>query len=249
VDTYIDNHEGVLYGRYFHRHSEPLVGASNVFNVGVLREIVLLRAENLHTAMTVADSPRSVVRTGRTEVDVASDEVLDRLRRFYYFLQSLPDSANVDVGAFFANRRLGNLSQQKPEDMMSRAETVLRGFTTPSSARVPNGVVWQTEIVDARTALADALVGKLGAANSTSTAVGSVARARAELLHVYNKVAKPAIRGLLAELGREGELRLYFRDLQVNEGRPRPPGTPAEPDDQPGGDVPAGDDAPYDITP
>jgi hypothetical protein len=242
-----------LYGRYFGRHSETLVGASIIIDVEALRQRVLLRTDSLEAAMTVADSPRSEVRSGRTHVDDASDEVLDQLKRFYHFLMSLPASANIDVGAFFANRKLGKISKHKPEDMLSRADTVLRGFTTPTGIMVPNGDVWQSDIVLVRTTLASSLEGKLGAETSSSTTVGSLARARQEFLHTYNKVAKPAIRSLLAELGRESEFRLYFRDLQVNEGSRRTPSTPAEPGDQPSADQPAADqpsgDTPSDITP
>jgi hypothetical protein len=248
VDPYIDNHEAVLYGRYFYRCAEPLLGASQVFNVEALRQLVLIKAEAVAAGMTGADTPKSEVRTGRDAVEESNEELLDRLRRFYHYLQSLPASASVDVGAFFANGKLGKISKHKAEDMLSRAETVMRGFTTPTSAGVPNGAEWQADILLARTRLNDALNGKLGASNTASTSGGSLAQAREEFLHVYNKVAKRAIRGLLAELGREDELRLYFRDMQVNEDRTRPAGTPAEPGTEPAGE-PAGDDDPSEIAP
>jgi hypothetical protein len=235
VDPYIDNHEAVLYGRYFFQHSEPLIGASPVFNVEALRQLVLLKAEAIAAGMTVIDTPKSDVRTGRGVVEESNEELIDWLRRFHHYLQSLPASASVDVSAFFANGKLGKISKYKPEDMLARAETVMRGFTTPTSARVPSATEWQTDILLARTKLNDALTGKLGASNTASTSGGSLVQARAEFLHVYNKVAKRAIRALLAELGREDELRLYFRDLQVNEDRARP----AEPGAEPIGDEPS----------
>lgn len=241
MDPYIDNPEAILYAHYFFQHAEPLIGASQVVNVEVLRQLVLAKANALETRMTGVGAPRSDVRTGRDAVEELQEELLDRLRRFYHYLQSLPGSANVDVGAFFANRKLGKLSQHKAEDLVARADTVMRGFTTPTSARVPNGPDWQAEIVVARARLNDALQGKLGAANTATTSGHSVAQAREEFLHVYNKVAKRAIRALLAELGREDEMRLYFRDLQVNENRARPAGPGTEPgDDEPAGDEPAG---------
>lgn len=49
------------------------------------------------------------------------------------------------------------------------------------------------------------------------------AAARESFLHVYNKVAKKLIAGLLADLGREREYELFFTDLTVNEG-----GSPAK---------------------
>lgn len=238
MDPYIDNHEAVLYGRYTYRRTEPLVGASQVIGVQALRELVLGVTNAVEARMTDADTPRSDVRTGREAVEELNEELLDRLRRFFHYLQSLPASANVDVGAFFANRKLGKLSQHSPEDLVARADTVMRGFTTPTSARVPNGAEWQGEILLARTRLDEAVNGKQGASNTASTSGGSLAQARAEFLHVYNKVAKPAMRALLAELGREHELRLYFRDLQVNEDRTSPGDTSAEPGIEPIGDAP-----------
>lgn len=252
MDPYIDNHEVILYGRHFFRHVEPLIGASQVIDVEALRQLVLAKVNAVEAAMTGADTPRSEVRTGRDAVEESNQELLDRLRRFYHYLQSLPASANVDVGAFFANRKLGKLSHHNAEDLVARADTVMRGFTTPTSAGVPNASAWQADILLARTRLDDVVSGKHGASNTASTSGGSLAVAREEFLHVYNKVAKRAIRGLLAELGREDELRLYFRDLQVNESRARSAGTPAEPGsepiDEPAGDEPA-DDEPSEIAP
>lgn len=236
MDSYIDYHEVAQYGRYFHRHSESLVGASAVFNVEVLRQLVLSKVEAVEAALSETNTPRSVVRTERSGVEEASEELLGRLRRFYHYLRSLPASASVDVAAFFANGKLGRISKSKPEDLLSRADGVMRGFAAPASAGVPNAAEWQAEIAQSRTNLASVVEGKLGANNQTSTAVGSLMRARDEFLHVYNKVAKRAIRGLLAELGREHELRLYFRDMQVHEGRP----TPGEPvPEAPEGDAPS----------
>jgi hypothetical protein len=53
---------------------------------------------------------------------------------------------------------------------------------------------------------------------------------REEFLNVYNGVAKPLVRGLLASLGKSAEYEHSFRDLQLNEeGRPTktPPAPPA----------------------
>jgi hypothetical protein len=246
VDPYIDYHEAVQYGRFFYQNVTPLIGASDVFNVEALRQVVLRAVDAVEAGLTVSDTPKTVVRAGRGTVETFSEEMADRLRRFYYYLLSLPASANVDVAAFFADGKQGKLSQYKAEDMLSRADTALRGFTTPAGATVPNGTAWQADIVVARGSLANALEGKLGAANTASTSVGSLAQARTEFLHVYNRVAKPAIRGLLAQLGREDEFRIYFRDLQVNEDRARP-GAPTEPGADPG-TAPIGDD-PSEIAP
>ncbi|HWN66183.1 MAG TPA: hypothetical protein VNM90_01020 [Haliangium sp.] len=234
MDPYIDNHEAVLYGQYFFQHCEPLIGASRVIDVEVLRELVMAKAQAIENGMTLVDTPKSDVRAGRDEVEERKAELVDRLRRFHRFLLSLPASASVDVAAFFADGKLGKISKDKPEEILTRANTVMRGFTTRSGARVPNGAEWQADILVARTSLHDALQGKLGAANTATTSGGSLALAREEFLHVYNKVAKRAIRALLAELGREHELRIYFRDMQVSGSRTRLD----EPGDEPAGDEP-----------
>jgi hypothetical protein len=247
VDPYIDNHEAVVYGQYFFQHVEPLIGASQVVDVEVLRQLVLLKVNAIEAGMTATDTPKSDVRAGRDVVEELNVELVDRLRRFHYYLQSLPASANVDVAAFFANGKLGKISSRKPEDVMARASTVMRGFTTSSGPRVPGGPEWQADILVARTRLNDAIQGKLGASNTATTSGGALIQAREEFLHVYNKVAKRAIRALLAELGREDEFRIYFRDLQVNESRPRPTEPGADPGTGPGAE-PIGDD-PSEIAP
>jgi len=95
--------------------------------------------------------------------------------------------------------------------------------------------MWQADIRATRTALAEAVTGKHGASSGATRVVGSLGQARLDFLHVYNKVAKPLIRGLLADLKREHELRRYFRDMQVHEDRAAAPGAtpPAPPDTLP----------------
>lgn len=219
MDPYIDYREVSVYGRYFYRHVEPLIGASELVDVEALRRRVLARVEAVEAELLVVGGPRSVERLGRGSVGEASEDMRDHLRRFYFHLQSLPVRSGVDVAAFFTGGKLGRISQHKPEDLLAQGDAVLRGFTLPASATLPESARWQTEITASRQALDEAIHGKLSASNDASAGTGALSQARSSFLVVYNKVAKRMIRGLLAELGREHELRRYFRDLQVNEER------------------------------
>jgi hypothetical protein len=219
VDPYIDYEEVSVYGRYFYRQAESLIGASELVDVEMLRRLVLARVEGVETELLGVGGPRSVERLGRGSVGETTEEMRDNLRRFYFHLQSLPVRSGVDIAAFFAGGKLGRISQHKPEDLLAQGDAVLRGFTLPASSALPEATRWQTDISASRQALDQAIHGKLSATNSASAGTSSLTQARTRFLVVYNKVAKRLIRGLLAELGREHELRRYFRDLQVNEER------------------------------
>ncbi len=219
MDPHIDYQEVSVYGRYFYRQSESLIGASELVDVAALRRLVLGRVEGVEAELLGVGAPRSIERLGRGSVVETTEEMRDHLRRFFFHLQSLPASSGVDIAAFFAGGKLGRISQQKPEDLLAQGDAVLRGFALPASATLPEAARWQTDIAASRQALDDALHGKQSATNSASAGTGSLSQARTSFLIAYNKVAKRMIRALLAELGREHEFRRYFRDLQVNEDR------------------------------
>lgn len=242
MDRYIDYQEVSEYGRYFVNNVLPLVGASPLVDVETLRRQVLAAVEILEAHLQGADTQKSSVRTERGSIDETVEQMRDVLRRFYRFLQSLPPQTLLDMAAFFAGGKLGNLAQNKPEDVLAQADATLRGFSAPAHANLPGATMWQADIRTARTALAEAVTGKHGASSSASRAVGSLGQAREDFLHVYNKVAKRLIRGLLADLQREHEMRRYFRDMQVHEDRAATPAEPPAglPDTLPGDE----DDAP-----
>jgi hypothetical protein len=234
VDRYIDYREVSEYGRYFVDNVEPLVGASPLVDVDALRRQVLAVVEALEARLQGADTQKSSVRTERDSIEESVEDMRDLLRRFYRFLQSLPPQTKLDMAAFFAGGKLGSLGQHKPEDVLAQADGTLRGFSAPAHAELPGASAWQADIRTARTTLSQAITGKHGASSGATSAVGSLGQAREDFLHVYNKVAKRLIRGLLADLKREHELRRYFRDMQVHEDRAASPGEPpAElPDDE-----------------
>jgi hypothetical protein len=239
VDRYIDYREVSQYGRYFFERVAELIGLSPLVDVEALRQLVLAAVVAVEAGMLGTDTQKSSLRTERGGTEASGETLADVLRRFYLYLQSLPPQVSYDLAAFFPSGRIGPVGSLKAEDLLSRADDVLRGFAMPANASLPDTATWQVEITVARANLAGAISGKLGAAQGASGATESLGQARERFLHVYLKVARPLIRGLLAELGRAHELRRFFRDMQVQESRA--PGEPREePDDLPDGDTDGG---------
>lgn len=229
MDRYIDYREVSQYGRYYYDRSADLVGVSTLVDMEAVRQSVLGTVVDVEAGVLGTDTQKSSLRTERGGTEVSVEAAADTLRRFYLHLQSLPPQVSFDLAAFFPAGKIGAVGSLKAEDLLSRADDVLRGFVMPVNALLPGTATWQADIVIARTNLAGAISGKHSAAHGTSGATESLAQARERFLHVYLKVARPLTRGVLAELGRERELRKYFRDLQVQESRA--PGAPA---DEPG---------------
>ncbi|HWN69377.1 MAG TPA: hypothetical protein VNM90_17170 [Haliangium sp.] len=245
MDRYIDYREVSQYGRFFVDRMVELVGASPLVDVEAVRQLVLGAVVAVETGMLGTGTQQSSLRTERDGSETSAEALADLLRRYYLYLQSLPPQVSFDLAAFFPAGKIKPLSSLKAEDLLSRADDAMRGFAMPANALLPNAVTWQGEIAVARLNLAGAIGGKLDAAHGASGATESLAQARERFLHVYLKVAKPLIRGLLAQLGREHELRKFFRDMQVQESRA--PGQPREepgdlPDDLPDGGAPEGVD-------
>jgi hypothetical protein len=233
VDRYIDYREVSQYGRYFVDRAVELVGASPLVDVEALRQMVLAAVVAVEAGMHGTDTQQSSLRTERGGTDLSAEALADLLRRYYLYLQSLPPQVSFDLAAFFPAGKIKPVSSLKAEDLLSRADDVLRGFAMPANALLPGTATWQPQIVVARANLAGAVGSKLGAAHGASGATESLVQARERFLRVYLKVARPLIRGLLAELGREHELRRFFRDMQVQESR-----APGQPRDEPG-DLPS----------
>ena len=122
---------------------------------------------------------------------------------------------------------MGDLGHLKPADLEAKAADVLRGFNTTKNKTITSLADWKTEIEAGRQTLANAISGKGSASGNAFVATAALIDARKNFLHAYNKVAKNIVRGLLAQLGRENEFHLFFKDLTVNEGGNTPP--PAAP--------------------
>jgi len=240
ADRYIDCREVSEYGRYTWVTLAQLVGASALADVAALRQRILAEVEAVEGEHGSTRTQKSGFRTGQEDVGEAAPDLADALRRFFHHLKTLPGTVAVDRKAFFPTGKLGKLHLLKPADVLARADEVLHGFTVPANATLAGAADWQRDVQTKRTTLSDALSGKHQARGSTSSSVGSLSAARERFLHVYNVLAKRLIYVVLADLGRLGEYRSFFLDLQVNEdGRPasQTPQTPGTPDSQPGDDA------------
>lgn len=84
--------------------------------------------------------------------------------------------------------------------------------------RQVEALIGASELVDVE-ALRRLVLARVEAVEAAGAGEGSLRQARTSFLAAYHKVARRLIRGLLAELGREHELRRYFRDLQATDER------------------------------
>jgi hypothetical protein len=222
-DTYIDYYEVSEYGRHFIREVAALEGMDGVLvDLGRVKARVQTTVEAVEAALQVSSTQGSSVREGRGVVDRAAEVLRDRLKRFYFHLQSVPVGTRMDVHALFPGAKLGLLSRRKPADLVAYTDTVLRGFDSPANRDLPQGQTWKTMLSQGRGALVLAMEGKGTATTGSQATTGVLARARQDFLRFYNKVAKPLVRGVLADLGREHEYRRFFLDLQVGEGARAP---------------------------
>ncbi|HVK70510.1 MAG TPA: hypothetical protein VM694_38920 [Polyangium sp.] len=221
VDRHIDDGEVSEYGRHFVTEAKKLVGASDLVDVEKVITRVLGAVEGVETELAKARSQRSEVRTERGGTGEAEEVVREVVTRFHAYLRSLPKGTSFDFEAFFPGKKLGDVAALKPADLGAKAADVMRGFDVARNAGLDAFAPWKQEMAGARAALDGALSGKSGAANRSMTATAGLGAARAHFLKVYNQVAKPIVRGVLHELGRGEEYKLFFRDLTVQEGKAR----------------------------
>lgn len=241
ADNYIDYFEVEEYGTGFLTALDRLEEEATLLNVTALRDLVQGAVTRVNQELQSAGIQRSDLRGQRMSVDEAAERGRKEIERFHGYLTSLDDSATVDKEAFFKGMKVGLVSKFKPHDVKARLNDLVRGFEAAANATLPDRAARLAKLTTARTALDTALSDK-----GTSYAVklqttASLVEAREAFLVAYNQVAKPLLRGQLASLGREREMRDFFPDLRVNEGR-RPVGsgedaendeTPAQPETRP----------------
>lgn len=236
ADTHIDCFEVSEYTDYFVARAVELVGASRLANLEVAIELVLQARSEVDSAILAAGLQRSAVRTARIDIHEASDRMIDNIRRFHRYVQSLPPGTAMDAAAFFPNGYSG--TRRKAADLLAQGKQVLNGFEAPANAAFPAGAEWRTSFTQARDVLQQALAEKGGASHVSLNATSALERARLAFVAVYNGIAKRLMRVILQELGREDEFTRFFLDLQVNEDGSRKPGAPEAPE------VPGTPDAP-----
>lgn len=218
ADRYIDYGEVSEYGRHSAQMVRTLVGASPLVDMEYLAQRLLAAVADVETELTRTAGHGSSFRMGRVDSDQATQRLRDRLRRFFHHLQTLPRE-QIDFEAFFAGAKLGGVHRLKPEDLVSRADEVMRGFAVPANAGLEGAATWRAALQEARDELDASFYGKLRAWGDNAVATADMMAARERFLDLYNGVAKPLVRGVLRDLGRVDEYRRFFRDLQVNETR------------------------------
>lgn len=219
ADRYIDYLEVGEYGDHFVSQSQKLDGLSPLVDVPALRQKVQAAIDATDAELGNIGVHRGALRTDRDAAALAASEGKDMIQRFYYTLLGLPKSSGADVEAFFPGRLLGELAGLKPDDVKGRLNTLLKGFDTQANQAAAAALgSWKQDLQAGRDQLAAALAGKGGSQGTSITGTAALNTAREAFLRVYNKVAKKLVAGLLADLGREEELKLFFKDLAVQEG-------------------------------
>jgi hypothetical protein len=217
-DRHINYGEISEYGKQFIDQLPTVAGQSELVDVAKLGALVSSAMLAVETELQKTTDDRSDLRGDRTETVDASAALRDNVSRFYYHLRSLPKTTDFDFDALFPGQTLGDLGHLKPADLVSKAADVLRGFDTPKNKNVAAFASWKTDITTTCQTLSDAISGKSKTSGKAFVATAALVDKRKNFLHAYNKVAKPIIRGLLAQLNRENEYELFFKDLSVNEG-------------------------------
>jgi hypothetical protein len=213
TDAYIDYDEVGEYGNHFTSEAKKLLGASPLVDVAALIKRLSGDTKAVATALEGAGSKRGKRRASSGEVKTTAAMAGKVLDQFWSFLGSID---GVDVAAFFEGGKKGATAKLKPGDVRSKALRALRGFT--AHTKLPQGDAWKKRLTDAEAELGAALGGKGDAHGGSISQTAELVAARESFLVSYNGVAKPIVRGLLTSLGREGEMALFFKDLQVNEG-------------------------------
>jgi hypothetical protein len=219
ADRYIDYLEVGEYGDHFVSESKKLDNLSPLVDVPALRAKVQAAVTAVDDELAKVGIKRGDLRGGRDSTAAATAAGKDLIQRFYYALRALPKAAGVDAEAFFPGGALGEVTHAKPADVNARLGALLKGFDTAANTAAASALgAWRADITAGRDTLSVALTGKGGAQGTSITSTAALVAARESFLRVYNKVAKKVVSGLLAELGREAEYELFFKDLTVNEG-------------------------------
>ena len=228
-DSYIDVFEVDEYSRYFLEQSIVLIGASQLVSVEAVRERVRAKMEAVAREILAIGLQRSGLRTSRSDTGDAYEKMLDAVRRFHRYLQSLPSGTVIDIAAFFPGGYVG--TRRKAADLLAQGKQLLIGFEAPANTSFPAVAEWKTTFTVACVDLEQAVVDKGSARRMTASTTSSLQEARLQFVAVYNGLAKRLVRAVLQDIGRENEFRSFFLDLQVNEdGSPASPEEPEAPE-------------------
>ncbi|TKD12163.1 hypothetical protein [Polyangium fumosum] len=234
ADTYIDYLECLEYGDFFLNEVQKLAGASALVDIVKLHDHVAGAMIGVAAELEKQGIKRSTVRVDRKEVEARSLALRKDVEKFYHYLGSLDEDVAHDADAFFPGGNQGSLAALKPADLAQKAGEILRGFSANANKDLPEAAKWRARIEGTQGALVGALAGKGTSSGHAIQGTTALVAARETFLVAYNGVAKRIVLGLLVSLGRKDELKLFFKDLQVNESRP----SKAEADPPAGTDTP-----------
>ena len=221
ADEYIDAWEVGEYGGQCVRALGTLAGVAPLLDAATLQTQVQAAVDRVSAELQKAGIQRSDLRGRRQTADEAAAEGKTAIKKFHRWLGSLDDDVDLDREAFFRGMKLGPVSTYKPADVKGRLDDLILGFAAARNATMPERANRLQKLTTARDALATALSGKGGASAQKLQGSAELVAARKAFLFLYNKVAKPMVRGQLAALGREQEMKAFFPDLAVNEGSRR----------------------------
>jgi len=229
ADDHIDYLECIEYGDHFQTEAKQLVGLSPIVDVDALIAHVAAAQKGVAAQLAAQGIKLSDLRGDRKDVDAAAPALRKAIEQFHKYLGSVDDALGIDREAFFPGGNLGKISQMKPADLVGKANQVLDGFAAPANAGLPQSATWIARLTTARDALAAATSGKGSSRTASIQGTAGLVAAREAFIKAYNGVAKKIVAGLLALLDRRDELRLFFKDLQVNEAGSSTPEAPATP--------------------
>lgn len=222
ADDNIDYLECLEYGDHFDKEVAKLLGKSKLVDVGEVKTYVASTVIAVAAELEKQGIKRSGVRVDRKEVAAKTIALRKGIEKFHHYLGSLDDDQGFDLDAFFKHGNLGSISTLKLADLDQFAGEVLRGFAAPANANLPDAAKWKLRLENAQSALGKTIADKNASAGITIQGTAALVAARQAFLVAYNGVAKRLVQAVLIQLGRKDELRLFFKDLQVNEGSASP---------------------------
>jgi hypothetical protein len=217
ADDHIDYLECFEYGDHFLAEVDKLNGLTTIVNIADVKADVSAAMASLAAELDKQGIQRSSVRVDRKDVSEKTAALRKHIDKFFHYVSSLDDDQAFDIDAFFKGSNLGAISTLKPSDLAQRANDIGRGFAADANKNLPDAAKWKARIEDAKTALESAIAGKGTKTGNAIQGTTALVAARQAFLVAYNGVAKRAIQAVLIKLGRKDELRLFFKDLQVNE--------------------------------
>jgi len=217
ADDNIDYLECLEYGDHFDKEIDELNGKSKLVDVGELKTLVASATAAVGTELEKQGIKRSGVRVDRKEVAAKVTVLRKDIEKFHHHLGSLDDDQGFDLDAFFKDGNLGPISTLKPADLVQFAGGVLRGFAVDANANIPDAAKWKLRLETSQSALKGSIADKSASSGNTIQGTVALVAARQAFLVAYNGIAKRLVQAVLIQLDRKDELRLFFKDLQVNE--------------------------------